>query len=202
MLRTLLLGDTGPDVPAEVDTSGTAAPDGTIPYESTSCETGRASSSCYEELTLSVPSVATSISAVAKGCRSGCKARTVQPWPVWCHSPHAFSLAQHHGRRALGSIVRGYAAWHGAGSNTLRHPLSSSILEADMVGTLDAWCMTICHQVAFNLPSATMSNRHEPLARWFTVVSLNAGVPALAYPLATVPGQHVAGCISLRMAQD
>ena len=82
-------------VPADVDTSGTAAPDGTIPYESTSCETGRASSSCYEELTLSVPSVATSISAVAKGCRSGCKARTVQPWPVWCHSPHAFSLAQH-----------------------------------------------------------------------------------------------------------
>ena len=33
-------------------------------------------------------------------------------------------------------------------------------------------------------------------------VSLNAGVLALAYPLATVPGQHVAGCISLRMAQD
>ena len=56
-------------VPADVDTSGTAAPDGTIPYESTSCETGRASSACSEELTLSVPSVATSISAVAKGCR-------------------------------------------------------------------------------------------------------------------------------------
>ena len=57
-----------------------------------------------------------------------------------------------------------------------------------MVGTLDAWCMTICHQVAFDLPSATRSSRHEPLAGWYTVVSIKAGepgsVPALAYPLA------------------
>ena len=89
-----LVLDTRADGSFELPRAG-RVPDGTIPHESTSCETGRASSSCYEELTLSVPSVATSISAVAKGCRSGCKARTVQPWPVWCHSPHAFSLAQH-----------------------------------------------------------------------------------------------------------
>ena len=72
----------------------------------------------------------------------------------------------------------------------------SSILEAGIVGTLDAWCMTICHQVAFNLPSATRSNRHEPLAGWCTVVRTNAGVlgsvSALAYPPATRPEQWFA----------
>ena len=73
-----LVLDTRADGSFELPRAG-RVPDGTIPHESTSCETGRASSSCYEELTLSVPSVATSISAVAKGCRSGCKARTVQP---------------------------------------------------------------------------------------------------------------------------
>ena len=48
--------------------------------------------------------------------------------------------------------------------------------------------MTTCNQVAFNLPSATRSNRREPLAGWYTVVRIKAGVlgsvPALAYPKA------------------
>ena len=60
----------------------------------------------------------------------------------------------------------------------------SSILEAGIVGTLDAWCMTICHQVAFNLPSATRSNRHEPLAGWYTVLRINVGEPGSVRTLA------------------
>ena len=69
---------------------------------------------------------------------------------------------------------------------TLLDPLSTSILQADIVGTFNAWCMTICHQVAFNLLSATRSNRREPPAGWYPVVRIKAGVlgsvPALAYP--------------------
>ena len=45
-------------------------------------------------------------------------------------------------------------------------------------------------------PSATRSNRHEPLAGWCTVVRTNAGVlgsvSALAYPPATRPEQWFA----------
>ena len=71
---------------------------------------------------------------------------------------------------------------------TLRDPLSTSILQADIVGRINAWCMTICHEVAFNILTATRSKRREPLAGWYTVVRIKAGVlgsvPALAYPKA------------------
>ena len=44
-------------------------------------------------------------------------------------------------------------------------------------GVLAMSSMTTCNQVAFNLPSATRSNRHEPLAGWYTVVRIRAGDP-------------------------